>query len=52
MELFLKPETSSDFLIPFLEATSNFKHLEKKDDCHCYFISEIRDCEKIGETTL
>ena len=48
MELSLKPETSSDFLIPFVKSTSNFKHFEKKDDHHSYFISEITDCEALG----
>ena len=47
MELSLKPITFSDFLVPFLESTSNFKHLEKKDDRHTYFISEIRESEKL-----
>ena len=48
MLIFLKPKTLSDFLVPFLESTSNFKHFEKKDDRHTYFISEIRECEKLG----
>ena len=30
MELFLKPTICSDFIVPFLESTSNFKHFEKK----------------------
>ena len=38
----------SDFFIPFLEYTSNFKHFEKKDDSHSYFIWEIRHCERVG----
>ena len=48
MELSLKPETSSDFLIPFVESTSNFKHFEKKDDHHSYFISDITDYQRLG----
>ena len=48
MLIFLKPKTLSDFLVPFLESTSNFKHFEKKDDRHTYFISEITECEKRG----
>ena len=52
MELSLKAITFSDFLVPFLESTSNFKHFEKKDDRHTYFISEITECEKLGWTTL
>ena len=48
MLIFLKPKTLSDFLVPFLESTSNFKHFEKKDDRHTYFISEITECERLG----
>ena len=48
IQLSLKPKTFSDFLVPFLESTSNFKHFEKKDDRHTYFISEITECEKRG----
>ena len=48
MGLSLKPETSSDFVIPLLKATSNFTHLEKKDDCHSCFIWEITDCDRLG----
>ena len=47
MELFLEPTIFSDFFVPFVESTSNFKHLEKKDDRHSYFISEITDCERL-----
>ena len=48
MQLSLKPTIFSDFFVPFLESTSNFKHFEKKDDRHSYFISEITDCERLG----
>ena len=48
MLIFLKPKTLSDFLVPFLESTSNFKHFEKKDDRHSYFITEITGCERLG----
>ena len=37
-----------DFLVHILEPTLNFKHFEKKDDRHSYFISEITDCERLG----
>ena len=47
MQLSLKPTIFSDFFVPFLESTSNFKHFEKKDDRHSYFISEITDCERL-----
>ena len=36
--LSLKPTIVSDFFVPFLESTSNFKDFEEKDDCHSYFI--------------
>ena len=48
MELSLKPKIFSDFFVPILQSTSNFKHLEKKDDPHSYFISEITHCERVG----
>ena len=52
MQLYLKPIIFSDLFLPFLESTSNFRHFEKKDDRHTYFISEITECEKLGWTTL
>ena len=48
MKLSLKPTICSDFLVPFLESPSNFKHFEQKDDRHSYFISEITECERLG----
>ena len=48
IQLPLKPKTFSDFFVPFLESTSNFKHFEKKDDRHTYFLSEITECERLG----
>ena len=48
MELYLKPTIFSDFFVSFLESTSNFKHFEKKDDRHTYFLSEITECERLG----
>ena len=34
MQLSEKLKTFSQFFLPFLESTSNFKHFEKKDDGH------------------
>ena len=34
MQLSDKQNNFSQFFVPFLESTSNFKHFEKKDDCH------------------
>ena len=48
MQISWKQKTVSDFVVQFLESTSNFKHFEKKDDLHTYFISEIADCEGLG----
>ena len=48
MELSLKATIFSHFFVPFLESTSNFKNFEKTDDRHSYFISEMRDCERLG----
>ena len=47
MQLSLKRKSFSDFIIPFVEFTSNFIHFEKKDDRHSYFISEITQCERL-----
>ena len=48
MQLCSEPRIYSDFFVGFLESKSNFKHLEKKDDRHTYFISEITHCERVG----
>ena len=48
MHLSLKLKIFSDLFVPFLESTSNFKHFEKKDDPHTYFISQITECERLG----
>ena len=48
MHLSLKPRIFSHFFVPFLESTSNFKHFEKEDDHHAYFLSEITECERVG----
>ena len=34
MQLSEKKKTFSDFFVPFLESTSNFKHFGNKDDRH------------------
>ena len=34
MQLTGKRKTFSEFFVPFLESTLNFKRCEKKDDCH------------------
>ena len=48
MQFSLKHTIFSDFFVPFLESTSNFKHFEKKVDRHSYFMSKITDCERLG----
>ena len=52
MQLSEKRKYFIEFFVPFLESTSNFKHFERKDDCHRLYISEIRDCENLAHTTL
>ena len=52
MQLSLKRKAFSSFFVRLLESTSNFKHLEKKDDGHRYFITEITDSERVGYKTL
>ena len=34
MQLSKKRKKFSEFFLPFLESTLNFKHFETKDDCH------------------
>ena len=48
MQLSIKSTIFSDFFVSFLEYTSNFRHFEKKDDGHSYFISEMTDCDRLG----
>ena len=48
MSLSLERNFFSDLFVPFLESTSNFKHFEKNDDRHTYFLSEITECERFG----
>ena len=47
-QLSLNQPAFSDSFVPFVDYTSDFKHFEKKDDRHSYFISEITDCEGVG----
>ena len=48
MQLSEKRKAFSQLFVPFLESTSNFKHFEKKDDRHSYFVSEIKDWQRLG----
>ena len=48
MQLSLNRTVCSHFFVPFPEPTSNFKHFEKKDVSHSYFIREVRHCERVG----
>ena len=47
MQLSEKQKTFSQLFVPFLESTSNFKLLEKKDNRHSLCFSQITDCEKL-----
>ena len=52
MQLSLKAIIFSDFFVPFLESKLKFKHFENKDDCDAYFVSEITECERLGQISL
>ena len=48
MQLSKKLKTFPEFFFPFLKSPSAFEHIEKKDDIHSQFISEIIDCQRYG----
>ena len=48
MHLSLKQETCSQYFYGFLKSSLNFEHLQKKDDSHRSYISEITYSEKDG----
>ena len=48
LQLSLKRKTSSDFLNPLMESTSNFKDFEKKDGLHSYFITKVTGFERLA----
>ena len=50
MELSEEGKTFGQFFVQFMESTSNFKHLERKNDLRSQFISEITDLERLGLT--
>ena len=43
-----KRQAFSEFFLAFSKSTLNFEHLQKKDDLHSRFISEITHSEKRG----
>ena len=47
-QLFQKQKDFSQFFLAFSKSTLNFEHLQKKDDLHSEFISEITHSEKRG----
>ena len=47
-QLFPKKRAFSKFVLAILKSTLNFEHLQKKDDLHSLFISEITHSEKRG----
>ena len=47
-QLSQKRQAFSQFLLAFSKSTLNFEHLQKKDDLHSRFISEITHSEKRG----
>ena len=50
--IMLKRKTFSKFFLPLMKSKSNFKQFEKKEDCHSICISEITECQRLGQTTL
>ena len=52
MQLSEKRKFFSEFPVPFLESTLNYKKFEKKDDGLSECVFEIPDCEKHPYTTL
>ena len=52
VQLSLKQKTFPRSFLPFVESTSHFKHFQKKDDRHSYFISEITNHQRLGWITL
>ena len=47
-QLSQKRQTFSQFFLAFSKSTLNFEHLQKQDDLHSKFISEITYSEKRG----
>ena len=47
-QLSQKRQGFSQFFLAFSKCTLNFEHLQKKDDLHSRFISEITHSEKRG----
>ena len=48
IQLVVKWKTFSEFFVPFMESSSNFKRFRKKDDRNSWCVSEITDCERLG----
>ena len=48
MQISSKEKIFLNFFLRFLETALNFKHFEKKDDRHTYFIFEITDYQRVG----
>ena len=47
-QLFEKDKPFSQFFLVILKSTLNFEHLQKKDELHSRFISEVTYSEKRG----
>ena len=52
IQLSLNAKSFSHSFVPLLEFTANFKRSGKKDDRYSYFIPEITDCQRPGQTTI
>ena len=52
MQLSRKQKIFSGFIPEFLKSSLNFEQSLKKDDLHCWCISEITEPEKLGEINV
>ena len=43
-----KPKNFCQFGFVFPKSTLHFQHFQKRDDPHCWYVSEITDSEKCG----
>ena len=48
MQLSPKEKTFSDVFFAFIKTTTNFQHVEKRDDPNSLCIFEIRNCDRRG----
>ena len=52
MQLSKNQKNVCRFFAAFLKSSSSLKHFEKKDEGHILCISEIKECEKLGQINV